>query len=73
MKLNEKLLAAAGVLALAGQNVMAQTVDYSDLTEAVNFTAIIPVVLGVAAVIVAFTLVKNNIGTIMRFVRGQAK
>jgi len=48
-------------------------VDYSTLTSAVSFTQIITVLLGVAATIVAFILVKNNIGVIMQFLKGRAK
>lgn len=51
----------------------AATVDYSTLTSAVDFTQIITVVLGVAAVIVGFILVKNNIGLIMSFLKSKAK
>lgn len=72
MKLKQKLLGAAGVLALAAQNAMAETsaVDYSTLTSAVNFTDIIAALMGVAVIVVGFILVKNNIKTIWNFIRG---
>ncbi|MEW9900907.1 hypothetical protein ABWL39_19990 [Chitinivorax sp. PXF-14] len=43
--------------------------DYSTLTSAVNFTAIIAVVLGLAGVVAGWILVKNNIGSILGFIR----
>jgi len=42
-------------------------IDYSILTGAVSFTQIITVLLGVAATIIAFILVKNHISTIILF------
>jgi len=52
---------------------VSDAVDYTTLTGAVSFTQIITVLLGVAATIVAFILVKNNIGVIMGFLSRRAK
>lgn len=74
MKLFNKI--GLGALSLVGAtSVFAQATppDYSTLTSAVDFAQIITVLLGVAATIVAFILVKNNMGAIMSFVRGKAK
>ena len=62
-----------GVALTATTSAFAGTVDYSTLTSAVDFSQIITVVLGVAAVIVGFILVKNNIGLIMSFLKSKAK
>ena len=62
-----------GVALTATTSAFARTVDYSTLTSAVDFSQIITVVLGVAAVIVGFILVKNNIGLIMSFLKSKAK
>lgn len=61
-----------GVALTASSSAFAVT-DYSTLTSAVDFTQIITVILGVAAVIVGFILVKNNIGLIMSFLKSKAK
>lgn len=60
------IVLATAVPALADSNA---DVDYSTLTTAVNFSQIIVVLMGVAALIVGFVLVKNNIGNIISFLK----
>jgi hypothetical protein len=62
-----------GSLALVGSQAMAQSIDYSPLTSAVDFKDIVAVLLAVAVLVIGFVLVRNNIGIIKRFISSNAK
>lgn len=47
--------------------------DYGLVVSFVTFRDIIPLFIEVAGVVVAYILIKNNIGSIMQFIKGKAK
>lgn len=60
------------ILAIGGSQAFAAT-DYTSLTSSVSFAEVTPILLSVAGLVVAYVLIKNNIGAIMQFVKGKAK